>query len=117
MPPIVNPGSLDEYAWAIPGMLRRTASLASGEGGVPRDAEGSQRGYPQDRLPLAAWTRPALTLCNEDSYSNAEIFSWAFQTLKRGPVVGKRTFGAVISTGGARGSRPTPCSTTSPRTF
>jgi C-terminal processing protease CtpA/Prc len=39
-------------------------------------------------------------LCNEDSYSNAEIFSWAFQTLGRGRVVGSPTFGAVISTGG-----------------
>lgn len=67
---------------------------------VPRDADPTQRGYPQDRLPLAAWTRPALTLCNEDSYSNAEIFSSAFKELRRGPVVGSPTFGAVISTGG-----------------
>ena len=67
---------------------------------VPRDADPSRRGYPQDRLPLAAWTRPALTLCNEDSYSNAEIFSSAFKALGRGPLVGSPTFGAVISTGG-----------------
>jgi tricorn protease len=65
---------------------------------VPRDGEVSQRAYPQDRLPLAAWTRPALTLCNEDSYSNAEIFSSAFRELGRGLVVGSPTFGAVIST-------------------
>mgnify|MGYP000385056635 CR=1 FL=1 len=44
------------------------------------------------------WTRPAAVLCNEESYSNAEIFSWAFQTLGRGPLVGSPTFGAVIGT-------------------
>ncbi len=53
-----------------------------------------------ERYPLAAWTKPAVTLCNESSYSNAEIFSHAFKTLDRGTLVGKATFGAVISTGG-----------------
>ena len=69
---------------------------------VPRDADPTEKVYPQSRLPLAAWTRPAATLCNEDSYSNAEIFSHAFKTLERGPLVGTPTFGAVISTGGTR---------------
>jgi tricorn protease len=68
---------------------------------VPRGADPDVKAYPQDRLPLPAWTRPAAALCDEASYSNAEIFSWAFKTLKRGPVVGMPTFGAVISTGGA----------------
>jgi len=67
---------------------------------VPRDGDPRVKAYPQGRLPLAAWTRPALALCNEESYSNAEIFSWAFRTLKRGLLVGWPTFGAVISTGG-----------------
>jgi tricorn protease len=67
---------------------------------VPRDAPPGVRAYPQDRLRFAAWTKPALTLCNEESYSNAEIFANAFQVLHRGLVVGKRTFGAVISTDG-----------------
>lgn len=69
---------------------------------VPRGGPTEGRGYPQSRLPLAAWTRPALTLCDEESYSNAEIFSWAFKTLERGLLVGMPTFGAVISTGGTR---------------
>ena len=57
--------------------------------------------YPYgERLPLAAWTKPAFTLCNANSYSNAEIFSHAFKTLNRGKLVGMPTFGAVISTGG-----------------
>lgn len=54
------------------------------------------------RLPYAAWTKPAATLANENSYSNAEIFSHAFKNLGHGPLVGQPTFGAVISTGGAR---------------
>jgi tricorn protease len=37
-----------------------------------------------------------------DSYSNAEIFSHAFKSLGRGPLIGSPTFGAVISTGGMR---------------
>ena len=67
---------------------------------LPRGGDPKVKAYPQGRLPLAAWTRPAAALCNEDSYSNAEIFSHAFKTLKRGPLVGSPTFGAVISTGG-----------------
>lgn len=52
-----------------------------------------------ERLPFAAWTKPSITLCNENSYSNAEIFSHAYKTLGIGKLVGKPTFGAVISTG------------------
>lgn len=70
---------------------------------VPRGGDPEVRSYPTaERLPVTAFTRPAAALCNEDSYSNAEIFSWAFQTLDRGPLVGSPTFGAVISTGGTR---------------
>lgn len=70
---------------------------------VPRDADPLIKAYPDsERLPLPVWTRPAAVLCDQSSYSNAEIFSWAFQTLKRGPVIGQRTFGAVISTDSAR---------------
>ncbi len=68
---------------------------------IPRDSDPDQRAYPTaERLPTSAWTRPAVTLCNEDSYSNAEIFSHAFKSLGRGKLVGMPTFGAVISTGG-----------------
>jgi tricorn protease len=69
---------------------------------IPRGADSAIRAYPQSRLPLAAWTRPAVAICNEDSYSNAEIFSHAFKSLERGTLVGSPTFGAVISTGGMR---------------
>ena len=65
---------------------------------IPR---GGGVGYPQGRRVFATWTKPVVVLCNENSYSNAEIFSWSIKTLGRGPVVGKTTYGAVISTGGA----------------
>jgi len=55
-----------------------------------------------ERLPYSAWIKPSIALCNENSYSNAEIFSHAYQTLGIGKLVGKPTFGAVISTGARR---------------
>ncbi len=52
-----------------------------------------------ERLPFPAWTKPSITMCNSSSYSNAEIFSHAYQSLNMGKLVGEPTFGAVISTG------------------
>jgi tricorn protease len=40
-------------------------------------------------------------LCNEKSFSNAEIVAHAFKTLQRGTLVGMPTYGGVISTGSA----------------
>jgi tricorn protease len=40
-----------------------------------------------------------VVLCNEKSFSNAEIFSHAIKNLKRGKLVGVTTAGGVISTG------------------
>jgi tricorn protease len=57
-------------------------------------------GYPQDRLFIQRYTLPINMLCNEKSFSNAEIISHAFKTLKRGRLVGQVTYGGVISTGG-----------------
>ncbi|MFC4700491.1 S41 family peptidase [Glaciecola siphonariae] len=57
--------------------------------------------YPfAERLPLSAWTKPSIAMSNENSYSNAEIFSHAYKALGIGKLVGRPTFGAVISTGG-----------------
>ena len=50
---------------------------------------------------MASWTKPSIAVCNQNSYSNAEIFSHAYKTLGLGTLVGIPTFGAVISTGGA----------------
>jgi tricorn protease len=89
-------GWTTDYLMAILSVKRHAWTL-------PRDGDPTIKAYPTaERLPLPAWTRPAAALCDEASYSNAEIFSWAFKTLKRGPLVGMQTFGAVMSTGGAR---------------
>lgn len=63
---------------------------------VPR---GGTAGYPQDRKVYATWDKPIVVLCNQNSFSNAEIFTHAIKTLKRGPVVGVPTAGGVISRG------------------
>jgi tricorn protease len=63
---------------------------------IPR---GGGEGYPQDRKVFASWHKPIVLLCNQYSFSNAEILSHAIKTLGRGPVVGMRTAGGVISTG------------------
>ncbi|NUN09025.1 MAG: PD40 domain-containing protein [Ignavibacteriaceae bacterium] len=56
--------------------------------------------YPTgERLPYAPWLKPSVALCNESSYSNAEIFSHAYKTLGIGTLVGVPTNGSVISTG------------------
>ncbi|HOX24830.1 MAG TPA: S41 family peptidase [Candidatus Krumholzibacteria bacterium] len=65
---------------------------------IPR---GGEAGYPDsERLPLQRWNKPIAVVCDESSYSNAEIFSHAVKTIGRGPVVGQTTGGNVISTGG-----------------
>ena len=56
--------------------------------------------YPQDRLFIQKYDRPINMMCNEKSFSNAEIISHAFKNLKRGTLVGQQTAGGVISTGG-----------------
>ncbi|HZZ82882.1 MAG TPA: S41 family peptidase [Gemmataceae bacterium] len=65
---------------------------------VPR---GGGPGYPMDRKIYVSWHKPIVVLCNQNSGSNAEIFSHAIKTLKRGQVVGVPTAGAVVSTGAA----------------
>jgi len=73
--------------------------------GATKDLEKDHRNFKNnypfgERLPLSSLTKPSVALCNEASYSNAEIFSHAFKTLGHGKLVGQPTFGAVISTGG-----------------
>jgi tricorn protease len=67
---------------------------------VPREGDRARkRSYPQDRLFIQRYTMPKAMLCNEKSFSNAEIISHAFKTLGLGPLVGQQTAGGVISTG------------------
>lgn len=78
---------------------------------APRHAYTADRGvdptkvakdaYPRDRRLIYGYNREITVLCNQNSFSNAEIFSHAIKTTKRGKLVGVPTFGAVISTGSA----------------
>lgn len=61
---------------------------------VPRDGE---RSYPSEYYGYTVWNKPVVVLCNQNSVSNAEIFSHAVKTLKRGKVVGVQTQGGVIA--------------------
>jgi tricorn protease len=70
---------------------------------VPRGADPDMTsGYPRDRLFIQRYVLPINMLCNEKSFSNAEIVSHAFKTLGRGTLVGMPTYGGVISTGSHR---------------
>ena len=73
--------------------------------GAVKDLDKEQKQYTEyypygERLPYSNLNKPSIALCNENSYSNAEIFSHAYKTLGLGTLVGQPTFGAVISTGG-----------------
>ena len=68
---------------------------------IPRGASDEDTsGYPRDRLFIQRYVKPVNMMCNEKSFSNAEIVSHAFKTLKRGTLVGQETHGSVISTSG-----------------
>ncbi|MGC4031135.1 MAG: S41 family peptidase [Tepidisphaeraceae bacterium] len=68
---------------------------------VPRGEAVNTNSYPTDRLFIPRFIGPIDMLCNERSFSNAEITAHAFKTLKRGTLVGNTTAGGVISTGQA----------------
>ncbi|HKK77897.1 MAG TPA: S41 family peptidase [Saprospiraceae bacterium] len=70
---------------------------------LDRENQKFANNYPfSERLPMPPLMKPSIALCNENSYSNAEIFSHAYKTLDIGTLVGQPTFGAVISTGSYR---------------
>ena len=96
-------GWTTDYLMAVLTVRQHSYTIPRGAAAdLARDHEEFRDFYPfGERLPLAAWTKPAAALCNANSFSNAEIFAHAFKTLGRGPLVGEPTFGAVISTGGA----------------
>jgi tricorn protease len=61
---------------------------------VPR---GGPRGYPLERRTAPSWEKPLVVLCDQDTFSNGEIFCHAIKHLKRAPLVGTATAGGVIS--------------------
>lgn len=77
--------------WVLAVLSPKRHAYTIPRGGVP--------GYPQGRLIFYSWIKPATMLCNQHSFSNAEIISHAFKNLARGPLVGMTTPGGVISTG------------------
>ena len=72
-----------------------TANRGLDPSNVKRDA------YPRDRRVIYGYVRPISVLINQNSFSNAEIFSHAVKTIGRGKLVGTATYGGVISTGSA----------------
>ncbi|GAA4830352.1 S41 family peptidase [Algivirga pacifica] len=96
-------GWTTDYLMAVLNVKQHAYTIPRGATNSLKNHQDFASNYPYgERLPLSAWTSPAIALCNESSYSNAEIFSHAFKGLNRGLLVGKPTFGAVISTGGHR---------------
>ncbi|MEM7621712.1 MAG: S41 family peptidase [Planctomycetota bacterium] len=68
--------------------------------GSQHDINADNWHYPRDRRLIHPYQNPLAVLCNQNSFSNAEIFSHAIKNTGRGVLVGEQTFGGVISTGG-----------------
>jgi C-terminal processing protease CtpA/Prc/Tol biopolymer transport system component len=96
-------GWTTDYLMAVLNVDQHAYTIPRGAAKSLEEHKKYRENYPfGERLPLASWTKPSIALCNQNSYSNAEIFSHAYKTLNLGTLVGVPTFGAVISTGGAR---------------
>jgi len=95
-------GSTTDYLMTILNYKQHAYTIPRGASdNLEKDKKKFRDYYPiGERLVYAAWTRPSIALCNEGSYSNAEIFSHAYKTLGIGKLVGVPTNGSVISTGG-----------------
>ena len=95
-------GWTTDYLMAVLNVKQHAYTVPRGAAeNLEKENEKFKEYYPySERLPLASWTKPSIAMCNESSYSNAEIFSHAYKSLGIGSLVGMPTFGAVISTGG-----------------
>ncbi|MES2649434.1 MAG: S41 family peptidase [Bacteroidota bacterium] len=95
-------GSTADYLMAVLNYKQHAYTIPRGASdNLEKDKLNFRDYYPVgERLVFAAWTKPSIALCNEGSYSNAEIFSHAYKTLGIGKLVGQPTNGSVISTGG-----------------
>lgn len=84
--------NVDQHAYTVPRGAAKN---------LQKENKKFTENYPfNERAILSVNTKPTVALCNENSYSNAEIFSHAYKNLGLGKLVGQPTFGAVISTGG-----------------
>lgn len=96
-------GWTTDYLMAVLNVKQHAYTIPRGAAKSLDENKKFEQYYPySERLPLSSWTKPSIAMCNESSYSNAEIFSHAYKTLGIGTLVGMPTFGAVISTGGQR---------------
>jgi tricorn protease len=95
-------GSTADYLMAVLNYKQHAYTIPRGASdNLERDKSKFREYYPVgERLIYSAWMKPSIALCNEGSYSNAEIFSHAYKTLGIGKLVGVPTNGSVISTGG-----------------
>ncbi|MEM6525445.1 MAG: S41 family peptidase [Bacteroidota bacterium] len=94
-------GWTTDYLMAVLNVKQHAYTIPRGAAKSLDENKNFTQYYPySERLPLSSWTKPSIAMCNESSYSNAEIFSHAYKTLGIGTLVGMPTFGAVISTGG-----------------
>jgi tricorn protease len=95
-------GSTTDYLMTILNYKQHAYTIPRGAAeDLQRDKFNFRPYYPiGERLVYGAWTKPSIAICNEGSYSNAEIFAHAYKTLGIGKLVGVPTNGSVISTGG-----------------
>jgi C-terminal processing protease CtpA/Prc len=95
-------GSTTDYLMAVLNYKQHAYTIPRGASeDLEKDKLKFRDYYPTgERLIFAPWLKPSIALCNEGSYSNAEIFSHAYKTLGIGKLVGLPTNGSVISTGG-----------------
>ena len=95
-------GSTTDYLMTILNYKQHAYTIPRGASdNLEKDKLKFRSHYPiGERLVYAAWTKPSIALCNEGSYSNAEIFSHAYKSAGIGKLVGVPTNGSVISTGG-----------------
>ncbi|NJO87765.1 MAG: PDZ domain-containing protein [Chloroflexia bacterium] len=92
-------GWTTDYLMAILNVKQHAYTIPRGATTTLKDNLKYRNYYPfAERLPYFVWNKPSIALCNSSSYSNAEIFSHAYKNLGIGTLVGKPTFGAVIST-------------------
>ena len=62
--------------------------------------EDNIRTYPWGSGGTVVFAGPMATLINEYTMSDGDAFAWCFRELERGPLIGKRTWGGVVGTGG-----------------
>jgi C-terminal processing protease CtpA/Prc len=94
-------GSTTDYLMTVLNYKQHAYTIPRGASeDLEKDKKNFRDYYPVgERLVYAAWLKPSIAICNEGSYSNAEIFSHAYKQLGIGKLVGQPTNGSVISTG------------------